>query len=122
MPTIRTILVCSLLFIGIAGCPKPPPAPKPPDALGDAAPSAPACPTDTSETPEGVCDALFTADGHACVVCQGGAGCIDHSTEIYCVTGGACTADHSCMHTATDMDAPKTMSAKRRIQSKKVSK
>lgn len=95
----------------LAGCPHPPPpTPIPtPDAQIDAAPVAsvdaatpgvPACPATVTEAPEDVCDSLFTADNHACVVCSGGSGCIDHSVEVYC-TKGPCALDPAC-HRVSD--------------------
>lgn len=103
-----------LLCMCLIGCPHPTPTPVPPtnDATLDAAqPGLPSCPVGTTELPENVCDALFTADGHACVVCIGGKGCIDHSTEVYCITGGGCALDANCLRVVVDPGTPPDASA-----------
>ena len=101
------------MFTGLAGmvlaaCPSPPnPQPSPTAGIHDlagapnlaAAPDGgiPACAASVTETPDGVCNALFTADGHACVACVGGGGCIDRSVEVYCATP-SCATDKNCLH------------------------
>lgn len=99
-------LKLTLLVLALSGCPHPPPpTPMPtPDLKVDLAqpPTAMAsCPASVTETPDAVCDELFTHGGCAnntdcaCVRCQGGQGCIDQSTQVYCVKG-ACLDDHAC--------------------------
>lgn len=119
-----------LAAISVAGCPHPPnpqPAP-PPDARMDAAPAPsgpPACPATTTETADNVCDALFTkakwcAGGTACacVVCQGGSGCIDQATQIYCISGGGCVLDPACerIPDAGSVDGGASGAAKKRLK------
>ena len=103
----RDLLLLGLLLA--AGCPHPPPPAAMPDAKLDAmtppAPTSgiPSCPAGVTETPDNVCDGLFTADNHACVACAGGEGCIDHVVEVYCVQG-SCALDPAC-HVVNDPSA-----------------
>lgn len=126
------------LFVGLVnlflvGCPHPPPpVPIPnPDAMLDAArptPVAdmgkiPACDINVTETPEGVCDSLFTKSGCAkdtgcaCVVCTGGSGCIDHSVEVYC-TNGPCALDNNCFRVSDPATGGGAAGVKKRLQMK----
>lgn len=127
-PVRSTLLALGLVLVctGLVACPHPPPpTPHPtPDAQLDAAPAPmldasmpgiPACPASVTETPDDVCDSLFTADNHACVVCTGGAGCIDHSVEVYC-TQGPCALDPACRRVSDPSTGGGADSTKKRLR------
>lgn len=99
-------LIIGLYGMFMAACPAPPSPPPTYPTNGDLmthAPDAiPACPATTTETPEEVCDSLFTADNHACVMCVGGQGCIDHAVEVYCARG-PCALDANCHRVADSL-------------------
>lgn len=85
--------VLALAIALLGGCPKPlPPTPVQPDGFAYCAPGAAA-------TQEGVCNDLFTADGHACVKCTNGAGCVAPGIEVYCVASSSCL-DPACVKPA----------------------
>jgi len=123
--------LCASLFLFLVGCPHPGPSPHSlPDGQADGAPapslsdggtptpapSSPSCPAATTESPDAVCELMFTAkkvcaNGTtcACVVCGGGSACVDHSVEIYCVatTCAAALQNGECVMAGGDIDAAK---------------
>lgn len=114
----------------LTGCPHPPPpTPAPsPDLRADlASPGPRACTTTTTETADGVCQAFFTNDTMcangtqcACVVCQNDHGCVDRSTEVYCVNGGC--GDPACHHVDDPSAGLGTSGARIRIMKKSAPK
>lgn len=85
------LMFATLLLV--SGCPHPPPPPTPiPAPMVDLAPAPPstdppACPSTETATTDDVCQNKVTADGlaWACVLCQGGGGCLDQDGQYYCV-------------------------------------